>query len=64
MQKTEDHCVRTTTWDSLNWLQKLGYAEDDLIHIRRGALLHDIGKVAVPDAILNKPGPLTDEEWV
>jgi HD-GYP domain-containing protein (c-di-GMP phosphodiesterase class II) len=36
----------------------------DLTHIRRGALLHDIGKIGVPDAILNKPGPLTDEEWV
>ncbi len=31
--------------------------------MRRGALLHDIGKMGVPDAILLKPGPLTDEEW-
>ncbi|MBI4316523.1 MAG: HD-GYP domain-containing protein, partial [Chloroflexi bacterium] len=31
---------------------------------RRGALLHDIGKMGVPDSILLKPGPLTDEEWV
>ena len=42
----------------------MGVEESELIHIRRGALLHDVGKIAVPDAILNKPGPLTDEEWV
>ena len=33
-------------------------------HIRWGALLHDIGKLAVPDEVLHKPGALTDEEWV
>jgi HD-GYP domain-containing protein (c-di-GMP phosphodiesterase class II) len=37
--------------------------KEQVIHIRRGALLHDIGKMAVPDAILRKPGPLTPEEW-
>jgi HD-GYP domain-containing protein (c-di-GMP phosphodiesterase class II) len=35
-----------------------------LVHVRWGALLHDIGKMGVPDGILLKPGPLTDEEWV
>jgi len=34
-----------------------------MIHIRRGTLLHDIGKIGVPDLILQKPGPLTEEEW-
>jgi HD-GYP domain-containing protein (c-di-GMP phosphodiesterase class II) len=41
----------------------VGMQGDDLIHLRRGALIHDIGKMAVPDAILNKPGPLTPQEW-
>ncbi|MCX7717133.1 MAG: HD domain-containing protein [Candidatus Sumerlaeaceae bacterium] len=40
----------------------LGLAEGEIVHIRRGALLHDIGKMAVPDSILSKPGPLCDEE--
>lgn len=43
--------------------QELGVADDELVHIRRGALLHDIGKMGVPDAILLKPGPLDEEEW-
>jgi HD-GYP domain-containing protein (c-di-GMP phosphodiesterase class II) len=34
------------------------------VHIRRGALLHDIGKMGVPDSILLKPGPLSEDEWV
>ena len=37
--------------------------ETEIIHLRRGALLHDIGKLGVPDRILLKPGPLTDDEW-
>ena len=41
----------------------LGVAKEKLIHFRRGAILHDIGKVAVPDDILLKPGPLTEDEW-
>ena len=41
----------------------LGYRGDDLEAIEVGALLHDIGKIGVPERILNKPGPLTDEEW-
>jgi putative two-component system response regulator len=35
-----------------------------MVHIYRGALLHDIGKVGVPDSIVLKPGPLTEDEWV
>ncbi|BCY18409.1 MAG: PAS domain S-box protein [Chloroflexi bacterium] len=42
---------------------RFNFSEDELIHIRRGALLHDIGKMGIPDSILLKPGPLTDDEW-
>jgi response regulator RpfG family c-di-GMP phosphodiesterase len=42
---------------------KLGIKGIDLFHMRRGALLHDIGKMGIPDAILHKPGRLSDEEW-
>jgi HD-GYP domain-containing protein (c-di-GMP phosphodiesterase class II) len=41
----------------------MGIKADGLMHVWRGAYLHDIGKMAIPDAILLKPGPLTDEEW-
>jgi HD-GYP domain-containing protein (c-di-GMP phosphodiesterase class II) len=41
----------------------MGISEQEQVHIRRGALLHDIGKIAIPDSILLKPGPLSDEEW-
>jgi putative nucleotidyltransferase with HDIG domain len=42
---------------------RMGVAEVDLLPMRRGALLHDIGNMAIPDQILLKPGPLTEEEW-
>ena len=41
----------------------MGVAEEDLIHIRRGSLLHDVGKSIIPDKILLKPGSLTESEW-
>jgi putative nucleotidyltransferase with HDIG domain len=41
----------------------LGRPEEELELVRLGALLHDIGKIGIPEAILHKPGPLTDEEW-
>jgi diguanylate cyclase (GGDEF)-like protein len=44
--------------------RRLGLSPDALHWLTSAAELHDIGKVAVPDAILNKPGPLTDDEWV
>jgi diguanylate cyclase (GGDEF)-like protein len=43
--------------------RRLGLPEEDLIAIRQAADLHDIGKMGIPDAILQKPGPLTPEEW-
>jgi putative nucleotidyltransferase with HDIG domain len=61
--ETEDHTLRVVDV-TLELATAMGINNDDLIHIKRGALLHDIGKVAVPDEILRKPGPLTNEEWV
>jgi putative nucleotidyltransferase with HDIG domain len=44
--------------------RRLGMEGGDLRSLEFGALLHDIGKIRIPEAILNKPGPLTDEEWI
>jgi HD-GYP domain-containing protein (c-di-GMP phosphodiesterase class II) len=41
----------------------IGMREDELVHVRRGALLHDIGKMGIPDSILLKPNKLTNKEW-
>ena len=62
-QETEGH-TRRVTEISLKLAKRMGIKDTDLVNFERGALLHDIGKVAVPDAILKKPGPLTEEEWV
>ena len=43
--------------------RSMGIAEQELIHFRRGALLHDVGKMGIPESILNKPGPLDEAEW-
>jgi PAS domain S-box-containing protein len=59
---TEDHSVRVMDL-TIDLANALGASESDLVHIRRGALLHDIGKMGIPDAILHKPGPLTEDEW-
>jgi putative nucleotidyltransferase with HDIG domain len=48
---------------TMNLARKLGITGKNLLNIRRGALLHDIGKMAIPDGILLKTGKLTDEEW-
>jgi putative nucleotidyltransferase with HDIG domain len=49
---------------SLRIGEELGLAEDELETLASAALLHDIGKIAIPDAVLLKPGPLNEEEWV
>jgi PAS domain S-box-containing protein len=61
-KETEGHTQRVTEM-TVRLARALGVPEDEIVHIRRGALLHDIGKMAIPDSILQKPGPLTDEEW-
>jgi putative two-component system response regulator len=61
-KETEGHCQRVTEL-TLRLAVTMGFSDADLIHIRRGALLHDIGKMGIPDGILLKPGPLTDAEW-
>jgi len=60
--ETEGHSQRVTEL-TLRLARAVGMCEEELIHVRRGALLHDIGKMAVPDRILLKPGPLDDGEW-
>ncbi len=49
---------------AVNLARAFSLSEEDLLQVRLGGLLHDIGKMGVPDKILHKPGPLTDEEWV
>lgn len=61
-RETEDHTRRVTEL-ALRLAHRLGMADSDLMYLRLGAMLHDIGKVAIPDSILFKPGPLTEEEW-
>lgn len=61
-KETEGHSQRVTTM-TLDLARTMGVSEGELVHMRRGALLHDIGKMGVPDHILLKPGPLTEEEW-
>ena len=60
--ETEGHSQRVTSL-TLRLARKICVPEDKLAHIRRGTLLHDIGKIAIPDSILLKPGKLNEEEW-
>jgi PAS domain S-box-containing protein len=60
--ETQGHSQRVTAL-TVRLARVLGMSEEVVVQLRRGALLHDIGKMGVPDAILHKPGPLTVEEW-
>jgi PAS domain S-box-containing protein/putative nucleotidyltransferase with HDIG domain len=60
--ETEGHTQRVTELTE-RLARAMGLGEAELVHVRRGALLHDIGKMGVPDSILLKAGPLTDDEW-
>lgn len=62
-KETEGHTQRVTDM-TVRLAKGFGFSDAEIVHIRRGALLHDIGKMGVPDRILLKPGALTDEEWV
>ena len=61
-QVTEGHTSRVADV-TVELAKRFDLKEEDLAEIRRGALLHDIGKMGIPDSILQKPGPLTAEEW-
>ncbi|HEY6873016.1 MAG TPA: HD domain-containing phosphohydrolase [Geobacteraceae bacterium] len=60
-KKTEGHSLRVTEI-ALRLARALGMREEEIVQVRRGSLLHDIGKMGIPDRILHKPGPLTAEE--
>lgn len=62
-KETEGHTQRVADM-TLRIASEIGIGADEFVHLRRGALLHDIGKMGIPDRVLLKPGPLTDEEWV
>jgi len=61
-RETEGHCRRVTSL-SMQLADRVGLTGDEITQIHHGALLHDIGKMAIPDSILFKPGPLDDTEW-
>lgn len=62
-KETEGHSHRVTEM-TLRLAKMLGLNDEELVNVRRGALLHDIGKMGIPDSILLKPGPLNPEEWI
>jgi len=62
-RETEGHTQRVVE-TTIMLARAMGVPEADLPNMRRGALLHDIGKMGVPDNILHKPGPLTTEDWL
>jgi putative two-component system response regulator len=61
-RETEGHSQRVAEL-TVRLARGYGMTGDEIMHLRRGALLHDMGKIGIPDSILHKPAPLTDEEW-
>jgi HD-GYP domain-containing protein (c-di-GMP phosphodiesterase class II) len=61
-RETEGHTQRVTEL-TLRLAIEMDLSDEQQMHIRHGALLHDIGKLGIPDAILFKPGKLTEDEW-
>ena len=62
-KETEGHSRRVAEL-SMKLARAMGMSQEDIVHLRHGALLHDMGKIGIPDAILHKPDPLTEEEWI
>lgn len=61
-RETQGHTKRVTDL-TLRIAKQMGFNDEELTHIHRGVLLHDIGKLGIPDDILHKSGPLTEKEW-
>ena len=61
-RETAGHSQRVVEF-TMNLAKKFIFDDEELNHIQRGALLHDIGKMGIPDSILLKPGPLNEDEW-
>lgn len=60
--ETEEHSLRVVRY-SLALGREFGLGPEDLSDVELGAMLHDVGKIGIPDAILRKPGPLDEAEW-
>jgi len=59
---TEGHCERLSQYATA-LAKRLNLSEEWCVALRRGGIVHDIGKIGVPESILTKPGPLTEDEW-
>ncbi|HNO93715.1 MAG TPA: HD-GYP domain-containing protein [Anaerolineales bacterium] len=60
-QETQGHSKRVSDL-TLRIARRMGFNDEQLVHVSRGVLLHDIGKIGIPDEILHKPGPLNEKE--
>jgi energy-coupling factor transport system substrate-specific component len=61
-ENTSQHSLRVSEY-SVMIAERYGFTKEEQENLRKAALLHDIGKISIPDRILNKPGKLTDEEY-
>ncbi|MBC7320864.1 HD-GYP domain-containing protein [bacterium] len=61
-KETEGHTLRVVEL-TLKLARRFGIKEEDIVHVRRGSFLHDIGKLSIPDSVLLKPDKLNEEEW-
>jgi putative two-component system response regulator len=61
-RETEGHSQRVSDL-TIMLARQMGFPENEIVQLGRGALLHDMGKLAIPDAVLRKPGKLNEAEW-